>query len=390
MDSLYVIRQKLQEVYAAHSIVFDKIIQFVLALITFFLINNNIGFMKLAAQPFITLALAVICTFFPLTMTIVVAAVLVLVHMYAASLGLLIVTVLVFLVMFALYFRLTPKMALVVILTPVAFMLKIPYAIPIAYALIASPICIIAICCGTVVYFMMEYVKKAVPALQSGEVAGILEQISAYIKQVFLNKELWVIISAFIICFLLVYTIRRQAIDHAWKIAVVAGAVANVIVITVGDIALGVNTSFGSLIIGNIAAIIIGGVLELFFFSVDYARSENLQFEDDEYYYYVKAVPKLSVSTPEKTVKRINERQETEIIDADEVRRRTARVEKTAARPSDEKKTEGKRSVPKQNVKRPAKRPATKKGPSAKRHDMDDVDKMLLTQSLRKELNLDD
>lgn len=34
-------------------------------------------------------------------------------------------------------------------------------------------------------------------------------------------------------------------------------------------------------------------------FSVDYARSERLQFEDDEYYYYVKAIPKVAVTTPE-------------------------------------------------------------------------------------------
>ena len=393
MDSLYVMRQKLQEVYAAHSIVFDKIIQFAVALTTFFFINKNIGFMEMAAQPVATLALAVICTFFPFTMTIVVAAALVLLHLFAGSLGMMAVTALVFLIMFALYFRLTPKMALVALLTPIAFMLKIPYVVPIAYALIQGPVCVIAICCGTVVYFMMEYVKKAVPALQGGEAAGLLEQISAYIKQVFQNKELWITIAAFIICYLVVYTIRRQAIDHAWKIAILAGAVVNVIVITVGDIALGVDTSFGTLIFGSVAAIIVGVILELFFFSVDYARSENLQYEDDEYYYYVKAVPKLSIASPEKTVKRINERQETEIIDAEEVRRRAERAEKAAKAenaPAKRKAPEGKRPATKQNVKKPTKRPATKKGPSTKRQDMAEVDKMLLTQSLRKDLNLDE
>ena len=65
-------------------------------------------------------------------------------------------------------------------------------------------------------------------------------------------------------------------------------------------------------------------MLELFLFSVDYARSERLQFEDDEYYYYVKAIPKVSMTTPEKTVKKINERQETEIIDAEAVKRLVA------------------------------------------------------------------
>ena len=51
--------------------------------------------------------------------------------------------------------------------------------------------------------------------------------------------------------------------------------------------------------------------------------SERFEYEDDEYHYYVKAVPKLSVSTPEKTVKRINGHRETEIIDAAEVRKRS-------------------------------------------------------------------
>ena len=85
----------------------------------------------------------------------------------------------------------------------------------------------------------------------------------------------------------------------------------------------------------------------MFFFTVDYARSENLQYEDDEYYYYVKAVPKISVSTPEKTVKRINERQETEIIDAEEVRKK-----------------------------------------ARKRRDMKDIDKMLLTQSMENDFGM--
>ena len=54
-------------------------------------------------------------------------------------------------------------------------------------------------------------------------------------------------------------------------------------------------------------------------FSVDYSRSENLQFEDDEYYYYVKAIPKMNVSTQEKTIKRINERYEVDEVEAEEI-----------------------------------------------------------------------
>lgn len=312
MESLYVIRGKMQEVYARYSRILDKVAQFFLALIVFWMINNNIGYMKLLAQPTITLALAVICTFFPLLITVIVAVLVIVAHMYAASIGMLIVTGILFLIMFVFYLRLTPKKAVVVLITPIAFMMHIPYVLPIAYALVSGPITIVAILCGVIVYYMMQYVKKATPALQGEEVAGLMTEIAAYVKQVFQNKQMWIIIIAFAISFLLVYTIRRQALDHAWKIAIAAGAVVNIVVVAGGSIAMGTHAEYGSLILGNIAAVIVGIILEFFFFSVDYSKSETLQFEDDDYYYYVKAVPKLNIQAQEKMVKRINERQKSE------------------------------------------------------------------------------
>ena len=366
MDNLFVIREKMRELYAAHSRVFDKGIQFVLALVTFYLINGNVGFMKAAASPVATLALAVICTFFPMIITVLLATALILVHMFAASVSALAVTALIFLVMYIFYLRLTPKMAIVVLLTPIAL------------GLVATPISLVAVICGTIVYYMMAYVKKAAPGMESSGKAKMMTEITAYVKQVFQNKEMWIAIAAFIICLFLVYTIHRQAADHAWKIAIAAGAVANIIVIAIGDVALGVHTSYVGLIFGNIFAVIIGLILELFFFSVDYAKSENLQYEDDEYYYYVKAVPKLSVATPEKTVKRINERHGTEIMDTNKIRKnrqpKNDRAEKV--HPNQRQSNQGR------------KRPTAKKGPSAKKHDIDEVNKLLLTQSLKKDLNM--
>ena len=39
--------------------------------------------------------------------------------------------------------------------------------------------------------------------------------------------------------------------------------------------------------------------------SLDYKGTRKLQFEDDEYYYYVTAIPKLKVAVVDKTVTRI-------------------------------------------------------------------------------------
>ena len=76
MESLFVLRGRLQELYARNSKIIDKTIQFVLALVTFYLINHNIGFMKMSASPAATVALEDICTFLPMVMRVSAATVL--------------------------------------------------------------------------------------------------------------------------------------------------------------------------------------------------------------------------------------------------------------------------------------------------------------------------
>ena len=363
MDSLYVIRERMQELYSKYSIVVDKAVQFILAVMTFYIINGNVGFMKTLASPVVTLALAIICTFFPPIIIVILATTLILIHMYSVSIATFIVTAVIFLIMYIFYLRFTPKMAIIVLLTPLAFVFKIPVIIPISCALLLSPISMVAVGCGTIVYYMMAYMKKAASGMKGGELKGIMGDIGKYAKQVFQNKEMWVVLVAFIICTLVVYTLRKQAIAHAWDVAVVVGAVVNIIVVAIGDVAMGVHASYATLIVGSVAAAIVGLILELFLLSVDYSRSENLQYEDDEYYYYVKAVPKIIVSTPEKTVKRINERQETEIMD-------TAEVRKKAKKQAQEKAHQSQQGTKKK------KRPATQR-----KNVMDDVDQELLRRS---------
>ena len=78
------------------------------------------------------------------------------------------------------------------------------------------------------------------------------------------------------------------------------------VIVLIGSLMLKTDTSLVELIIGSVVSIIISFIIHFFVFSVDYSRTEHTQFEDDEYYYYVKAVPKITVSTPNKKVKKIN------------------------------------------------------------------------------------
>ena len=156
MDNIYVIRGRIEELYGKHSKLFDKAFQFILAMITFSMINQNTGFMKSLSSPVISLALAVVATFLPPMVIVVIAAVLVLAHTLAASIGIFAVSAMIFLIMYIFYIRLAPKMAFVVLLTPIAFVLKIPFLVPVACALIYTPVSLVPMSCGTVVFYMVK------------------------------------------------------------------------------------------------------------------------------------------------------------------------------------------------------------------------------------------
>ena len=115
-----------------------------------------------------------------------------------------------------------------------------------------------------------------------------------------------VTIAAFAMTVIVVYLLRRLSIDYAWTIAMTAGAVVNIMVLLVGDLIFEINQPLLGVILGTIVSFLLVLVLQFFVFYVDYSRTEKVQFEDDEYYYYVKAVPKVTVAKPEKKVKQIN------------------------------------------------------------------------------------
>ena len=76
--------------------------------------------------------------------------------------------------------------------------------------------------------------------------------------------------------------------------------------ILAGGFYFGLDIDVVALIIYTVISVVIGLVLEFFVFGGDYTRTERLEYEDDEYYYYVKAVPKATVATSERSIKKIN------------------------------------------------------------------------------------
>lgn len=306
MTTLLVYKEKLKQIYAKYDAYIIPVIKFLFALVSLLLVNSNVGYMSKLKNPIIVLILALLCSFLPANMIVIVAGFFLLAHFYALSLELTIVAVAVLLLMYLLYYRFSPKDTYVVLLTPLLFGLKIPYLIPLAMGLIGTPVSAVSVGFGTVVYYLIKYVKTNSTMLGNTDTEDVLQKIRAIIDAIFSNKEMMLTIVAFALTLVVVYLIRRLSIDYAWNIAIVVGALTNVMVMIAGDFMLNVSANLLTVFIGTVVSILLTMILQFFIFSVDYSRTEHVQFEDDEYYYYVKAVPKMTVSAPNKRVQRIS------------------------------------------------------------------------------------
>lgn len=307
MSSLLEMREGLRNFYSKYEVYLLPLFKFLLALTALLCINTNIGYMsRLSGNIIIVLVVSLMCSFLPMNFIMIISAGFVCGHLYAVSLECAVVAVALFLLMFILYFRFSPKDAVVVLLLPLCFALKVPYVIPITVGLLCSPISVISVSCGTVVYYLILYIKENAQTISTLDAEGAAVAKFRYVIDGILgNKEMLITIVAFASMVIVVYFIRRLSVDHAWTIAMSVGAVMGVVVLLIGDLAYDTHSSIGFLILGMVISLLLAKVIQFFAFNVDYSRTEYVQFEDDEYYYYVKAIPKNSVSRAQVKVKKI-------------------------------------------------------------------------------------
>ena len=307
METLLELKEKIRRFYSRNEIYLVPAMKFVLAFVLFLVINSNIGFMEQLNSLPIILILALLCSILPVNVTVIFGALLSLAHLYALSAEVFLVGAVVFLLVGLLYFRFAPKEGHFAILTPICFVFRIPYVMPVAEGLLCKPYAIFSVISGTFVYYFLDGVKQNAAVLGStAEDDTATSKFTSAFNQLIGNKEMYLVLAAFVLAMLFVYCLRQMSIDHSWTIAIATGILIQFAVLFTGYLLLGITGKSLQLVIGCIVSIVISYFLRFLFFHVDYTRIERVQFEDDEYYYYVKAVPKISLTQSKKQIKKFN------------------------------------------------------------------------------------
>lgn len=308
MTKLLEWKERIHQIYIGYERIILGVVRFVMALLVFSMINRHVGHMIILDKWYVCFALAVLCGVLPFSATVFLSAAFIVIHLSAISIEATSAVILVFLFMFFLYFRFSPKSEYFIVLTAVACFLKIPQIIPITIGLLATPAALIPTVFGVIIYYFLKGMQKNVAIL--GDVTTGSDTNSDFvmtINQFFNNKEMYLVLFVLVLTAMIVYFLRRRDMAHAWRKAIVAGVIIEFVILCTGYVMLGTLENVSWLVLGTVLALGGAFVEKLFAQNLDYKRTEHVQFEDDEYYYYVKAVPKISVAVQEQQVKRIEE-----------------------------------------------------------------------------------
>lgn len=318
MTAFLIFKTKIKDFYEKYYKILRAFLKFIVALGLFTTIFNDIPFYEgiEAYKVPLVLIIAVICACVPdmVIMVLVAFAVIGEIASFNLIVGILFASILC--IYFLLFGRYTTKQSYIVLLIPMLSVFHISFAVPIIAALFLGPAMIPATIVGVFVQYVLIAIKEYYLIAQSAvDTGNTMEGLQYVIRYIVASREMLVYMATFTVTFAFVYFVRKCKFNYASHVGIFVGLILCMVGGMSQDILWSENVDLNQLLWSIAFTAIICYVVQFFRMSLDYTGVRKLQFEDDEYYYYVKAVPKLKVTVKDKTVTRIQEETETENVD---------------------------------------------------------------------------
>lgn len=299
MENLFRIRGILISIYKRYETIINYILKFIFAYIVFSGINNSLGVSTTLNKWYIVLILSILASVLSGKWTLLFSILLTSVNLFSVSVeGPIIITCLM-IIIYLVFIRMFPEMSYIVLLIPICYYLKIPYIIPLCIGVLVGIRGTVSVTLGTFVWYFSKYLTDLVN-MQSKQLVDIPETLASMNKYIISsmteNTEMIISILIFIAVIVAVCIINRLSINYANYIAVTVGAAINLIGFMMGIIIMDLDINIFFTLISTIISLLIVYMILFLKIVLNYKEAQNVQFEDDEYYYYVKLIPKIKMN----------------------------------------------------------------------------------------------
>ena len=303
MTTFMQIRDQLRSYAAHHEVMLQRIWHLCLTLVSLWCLATAFPVEGALQSPLLVIVFSVFGMFLPISGCALVILFFGLLHLALISTVPTLIVVAFFILgyLICVYYQAETKYHL--ILLPVTYQLGIPFASPLVSGLLGSMNDVAGIVVGGFIAFYLKVIHDNIAILTDS--SSKTTALALLMSQMLQNRMFYFFIISLVAMFLVVYLVRTRNLRFSWFFAVFFGTAAEFAIMLAGYLFTGNRSGIPALLLGNLVTLLLGILMTYFLMDLDYNRVEKVQFEDDDYYYYVTAVPKIKLSKEEKTVKKI-------------------------------------------------------------------------------------
>lgn len=289
MEGLQGLRSQIKELYRIHGVKLQILFKGMMLAAAIFTINNTVGSISILKNPIISLLLASLLSILPISLGITIIGLVAIGHIFKISILVAAVALILLFLLGMLSLRLSPDSKYTAIAAFVISSIGGAFSTPIILAMTSQISAVIPMLSGLISYRVLWLIKNSKETLaELSLVEAGLEFVEVLSKDGYLLCL--IVITSF--SFIAASIIKRVDAVESWKVGIVVGAGTNLVIGFLVKMILSTKLSILSILIWTIVGVVIGLIVEFFIHNVNYKATEMLDFEDDEYFYYVKAVPK--------------------------------------------------------------------------------------------------
>ncbi len=300
MATIFEIRSKIKQFVTSKDKYFLFVFRLIIFYVCFFLINYTFGYQKVLLSSWVPPMMAVVCSFLPMGVGILLTILYTLIHFSALATWVAVAALGLAFVCYGACAYFQARHTYNLALMPLSTTIRVSFLMPLWSGLFGNINEIVSVMMGAIMTYFVKSIYTNAYSLTS-EDTTILTIITAILS----SSMFYAYILANVVMFLVVYYVRRSRIKYSWFIAVISGVIAEFIVMLFAYLFIGGRENISSLILGNFIVLLLGAIITFFMQDANFEGTERVIFEDDEYFYYVTAVPKVRIAGEEREVKKI-------------------------------------------------------------------------------------
>lgn len=312
MKFIFGIRDSIENIYKKHPRIIGYIGRLIIAVACFLIIRANCGYNTLLTNIWFVFAASLFSAVFPARFLFLMIMAYTIVQIFSLSVGVGTVFAIVLVIIYLLYFRLDSRLMYVVLLTPLLAIARLPLLIPLTLAATTSLEGVFVVIFGNLIYYMIRYISLNAAVISGMTGVSEYTKMTFVLNGVFTYVEFLYTVVILVLVYLLVNYLKKINVPRANNVSIAIGCGAYIILTIIAILLFDTMTMqrLITVVLGGLASALVAVFIVSAFIPLDYTRMETYEFEDDEYHYYVRAVPKAVIRKEIVNVKRINARKE--------------------------------------------------------------------------------